>query len=957
MKKKILLVLLVVLMVGILAFSVFACNGDKKKDPVKNNNQTEDPDDEVEDTDYLTPMLQDVVGAIDNTIKGITDIDKAASVSASIFVDVEVDGETYNVALDIAGSIDKENKNKNWAQIDANVLGVEVSLFAVNNGEVEDLYIAQNILNEEKQWNKLSQFEEANALSNLACNGIIDAVADLLDNEDEKTGATLEQQINGGILNSLAGGMLGAVGAIGGSLFVPGEGADVDFSTADGYAAGINVEGISGLLKGLGSMLAGLPAEYHGIIETAVGILLGGELDLSAGTFEPGAADKTPTIELAFGVKDDLFTGLEISYALPDLSVEFGINNLSLKGTSASYDVPFKGEPEELAIALSLDLVAPGISAEAMNAQVNIYPNVAMSFDEDGYVALDLSKLYAVADLTIGDDVYTIAEYNVDGNEDIILDLEPIANLVGAGWNIAPEEYLYRIPVDLQSKFDKMIADEKASKAPVASNAIKVNGKDKNVVDFVLEDIVPGLFNEDGSFNIGGVVGVLGQVGAIVEEIKPILETEGLFSVDAENAKATLNLEVLMDALLNDSDIITGITGEWNSFNLYKYNADEEIELVEGLTLADLLAEEDVLENVVAFVNTLIYENYVNNFVPATEGEEALSYAAYYENNYELTEDAVITAIADIAGATVVADEFYTGLEATVSGYAQKGIGAALEIAIADGKIGFGIGAEIITNVAVEDYEAQLSWAGDKNGKKLDMWGNVTDEVYSNVTGNDGGKMLLNAIKKIANEITGMIYGYVGDASSVAFEGSKELPYALADGTTSFEVSCNDPQTFICYSLVIGNGVPATVTWTGNINVGYFAGPYAYFPNQINNGGKIIGTGAAVTIAVSGMGAGEITISYGTPATGAENDPIIKTMGLNTCESGLYYIVTEGLYADYEATIYCSDTTATVVVNGTTIEFDEDGYGSYMISEDDVTSGLKYVVTTSDASAVDVSIY
>lgn len=825
MKKKILLVLLVVLMVGILAFSVFACNKDDDKKPSKDNTPTVDPDDEVEDVDYLTPMLQDVVGAIDNTIKGITDIDKAASVSASIFVDVEVDGETYNVALDIAGSIDKENNNKNWAQIDANVLGVEVSLFAVNNGEVEDLYIAQNILNEEKQWNKLSQFEDANVLSNLACNGIIDAVADLLDNEDEKTGATLEQQINGGILNSLAGGMLGAVGAVGGALFVPGEGADVDFSTADGYAAGINVEGISKLLEGLGSILSSLPAEYHGIIETAVGILLGGELDLSAGTFVPGAADKTPTIELAFGVKDDLFTGLEISYALPDLSVEFGINNLSLKGTSASYDVPFKGEPEELAIALDLDLTVPGIVEDVVSAEINVYPNVKMSFDNDGYVALDLSGLYAYATADIAGENYTIAEYNMnpDYPEDLFIDLTPIINALNdaANANLSTQVYpinditVFRVPVDLQSKFNNMIADEKASKAPVASNAIKVNGKDKNVVDYVLEDIVPGLFNEDGSFNIGGVVGVLGQVGAIVEEIKPILETEGLFdaAIEGSTATATINLEVLMDALLNDSDIITGITGEWNSFDLY--NADGT--KAEDMTLASILAEENVLGNIVALVNTLIYENYAKN---VAEGETALSYADFFASEYaptQLTENMVILSLKQLAGATVTADEFYTGLEATVSGYAQNGIGAALEVAIADGKLGIGIGARIIDNVAkTEETVPSIYYMGDQNGYAyIDQYQSevsASTKVSSN-TGYDGGKLLAETLILMARSACAITEAYLDQSIyGIAAEGGT-YETAIAT-TTGGEFQCPRASFNGAFYIAVTTNGAATITLT-----------------------------------------------------------------------------------------------------------------------------------------------
>ena len=91
MKKKILLVLLVVLMVGILAFSVFACNkDDDKKKPDKT--PIEEPDDEEEATPFAD-MLNEVIAAVDNTVKGVGDINEAANVSATIKLAVQIPGE------------------------------------------------------------------------------------------------------------------------------------------------------------------------------------------------------------------------------------------------------------------------------------------------------------------------------------------------------------------------------------------------------------------------------------------------------------------------------------------------------------------------------------------------------------------------------------------------------------------------------------------------------------------------------------------------------------------------------------------------------------------------------------------------------------------------------------------------------------------------------------------------
>ena len=819
MKKKILLVLLVVLMVGILAFSVFACNDKNKKDPSKTpaTNTPEEPE-EPDDTDYFSLMIDDVIAAIDNTVANVNDIDTAASVNAEIYVDVVVGEESYNVKLNVAGSIDKDAASKNWALVEADILGVKVSLFAVNNGEVEDLYVAQNILNEDVVWSKLSQFEEANVLSGLACDSIIKLVSELDD--------TTVDKIENGLITSLAGDILGfmpIISSIG--LFAPVEGGANDFTTADGYATSLKLSAISDLLASpmIASVIAGLPADYHGIIGTAVGLLLGGNLEFTDGgaSYTPGSAEETPEISLAFGVKDELFTGLTLSYVLPELSVEFGIKNLSLSGASKAASMPFTGAPEELAIALDLDLTVPGLVEDVVAAEIAIYPNVKMTFDNDGYVALDLSGLYAVATADIAGENYTIAEYNLNPEypEDLFIDLGPIINAINenASADLRTGVYpindvtVFRVPVDLQAKFDAMIAEQKAPKTEgAAQNAI---AEGENVVDYVIEKLVPSLFNEDGSFNIGAVVGVLGELPALLEELTPILETEGLYEIDAENGKATLNLEALMDALLVDGGIIDGITGEWNNFDLYNAEGTKE-----NFKLADILKEADVLENVVMFVNTLIYEGYVENFVPAEEGEEALSYVDYFASENapaQLTENMVVLAIKQLAGATVVADEFYTGLEATVSGYAQNGIGAGLELAIADGKLGIGIGAKIITNVAktAETYPA-IYYMGDQNGYAMvDQQGTVSNIKVSSNTGYDGGKLLAETLLLIAQGACSLVDTYVDqNVYGIAPEGGT---YETAVATTTGgEFQCPRSTMQGNYYIAVTTTGAATITLT-----------------------------------------------------------------------------------------------------------------------------------------------
>lgn len=871
MKKKILLVLLVVLMVGILAFSVFACNKNKGKDPVKPNTPVTPDEPGIDDTDYLGEALGAVVTAIDNTLANVNDIDTAASVSADIVVKVAVGTETYDVSLKVKGSIDENAPAKNWAQIDADVLGVKVSLFAMNDGNKETLYVAQNVLNEDVKWNKLSQFEQANVLSDLACGSILDLVKGI----DDKTADSLEA----GLVNGYAGQILPMVGMVG-SLFQPAEGAGKDFATESGYGIGLNIDELGQLLPTILKLIGGLDlGDATGLVNTIGGIVLGGTLDLGAGSFEPG--EHVPTVEIGVGIENELFTGLSLKYAgkialeegaePTDIAINFGIENLSLSGASKAYTKPFTGTPDELAIALNLDLTAQGITADTMTAQVAIYPNVAMTFDKAGYVDFDFSKLYAVATANIAGGNYTIAEYNVDGQEDLIINLSSIANVIGA--EVPATQF--KVPVNLKEKFDKAMDktklndqakayvakveeidadkalkdDEKAKmkseaydaavafiikntvyvtadvdeentevsiedqKKALAKSALDgaiaaITGKasnalDKNVVDYVIGDIIPGLF-KDGKFNIGGVVGVIGQLPVIIEELTPVLETEGLFSYelgeDEATASATLNIEVLMDALLAEDGIIDGIEGDWNSFNLWFYTEEqghydeddnwvvdvEESAEQKTLTLAQILAPNAVIDNIVAFVNSAMYDNYLKNFVPATEGEEALGYIEFFADYDPIafTKTMLIQTLSRIAGATLEEDDAYTNMSISVNGYAQDGIGFGLEATLGEQvkTLGFGLGLSIIENVAVEDYTQKIFFE-EKKGYELsyDEEDNaVYTEAYSNDTGKDGGKLLKHVAIKLAQDLVPFLMFYVEDgagAYGVIMPGaSKQLP-------------------------------------------------------------------------------------------------------------------------------------------------------------------------------------
>ena len=98
MKKKGLLILLVVFLVAILTFSVFACGGGGKDKGDGNKKPAGDKTDDGKDDGNtglsgraaLKAMLNDIIKTVDDTVKVAGAIENQASITATIFVDVEI---------------------------------------------------------------------------------------------------------------------------------------------------------------------------------------------------------------------------------------------------------------------------------------------------------------------------------------------------------------------------------------------------------------------------------------------------------------------------------------------------------------------------------------------------------------------------------------------------------------------------------------------------------------------------------------------------------------------------------------------------------------------------------------------------------------------------------------------------------------------------------------------------
>lgn len=830
MKKKVLLVLLVVLMVGILAFSVFAC---QPKDEGKNNNggttnnnnggNTGDNggDGEKEISVEAGDMLDDLIGSIDETIKVVNTIKTEASVNAELYVDVTLDGVANNIKLSVAGSVDEDTNANNWALVQANVLGVEVALFAQQDSAGNEyLYFAQNVLNEKVKWSKLSQAKDANLISGVPAEeftdangnkvydageafvdanenevydgekfGVVPALLDLIaglkeakfqkaeqftDANGNKAwdegeayvdannngkydgasmfgdGADVSDVIDEGLVGSIGivGTIQGLGGLVGGLLFAPVEdnvietdkkgNQSTNLSIKDGdhsYGAALNIAGLTDLLsnEAIADIVSGLGdlSAYQGIADVAVPLLLGGNLNLSTFTFTPNKDDKgnllIPDIRLYVDVnEDDTFGGVHLSYATADESVKvaFGLDNISFKAESAAAPAAVKNAvagAEEFALNIGLDIEAEVLSQSEGKASLdlNVYPNVSiLGFGADGYLDIDFSNLYGEVVLThsvtdwfpidendpnseweqqtkVMEDV--IAQYNADKLGNVYFDFNTVAGVFGMS------DRTYMLPLNLQAMYDSWAAPKaevEASNAGVADTVIGIvstiiNDKDADILGIIMDDVLGGTLLTD----------LLAEVEALAK-----------FATISEEGVATLDLEGLIKALIAKD----GLIGE-SKEKIY-YTEGEYIVLGE---IAEDIATDKVLGTIAGLAG--------------------------------VTEKEIVDLVAAFTGATLDEDDAYANMSISASAFAKDGIGATISAVLGKDEDTAEIKIGLNANIIDPEVEIEDKLSGDY--EEVIFYDIVDGEFvpFSNNVSKDGGKLLLEGLKKIFNSISGTV--------------------------------------------------------------------------------------------------------------------------------------------------------------------------------------------------------
>lgn len=765
MKRKSIVVLLVLLLVGILAFTAFACNNNKDKDD--DDDKKPPVEEKPEETpSYLNEALPALINGVDNAVRELASIEDEAYIGADLSLSVIVgEGEEafdLDVALSLKASLSKKTTAKNWAFVEIAIGGDEgntVALFAeaASAGE-EVIYLGQSLTDAEYKWSKLSQLDVSELAANSKIVGsLLTGKGGLISNVFEAIVKLQSQKVSSefmawddtfGVLadkgflgSSTIGGMQSIIAEVASDL-IPTSKSTVNGSTV--YEATLNIPSLGGAISGLGGEID--LSGYKDIIDAIGPILLGLTYDQITGNGSVSEdPDDYPVIKLIITVAEDgSLSGLAISYAYDVVlaegtdptfvSLALDIENLEVSTSAKAVERPDGVEgAEEFAAHIALDAAVPSLNGEQASATVDLYvnPAVKLGWDADGYVAIDFSDLegYATLSYQRGSGALVqnvmIAQYNSDLGG-FVIDLEPVYQL--AGTTSVNGTYDYFIALDAQTMYDNWIADKKAAATTPAAAPMNAASDVDTIIDTIAEMV------ENKKFDFGGVMGLISPVINAFNSIGAIFEDTSLVDVpelddNATSATVTVKLVNLMNNLLASDGLIGGLKSDVVKFDLYTGTANEKA----TYTLAQILDGDDVLGHIVTLVNSLMYEAKGATFMAETTYQEFIAsgagisvenvyaWAAKLGINLDATQSNLYEAIGDI--------------EATVS--YRDGISAELSLA----------GLSIGISANIEEYVAPAT----DMAKPAEVSGTVETTVYSNYTANDNGRLLYNTLKELAN--------------------------------------------------------------------------------------------------------------------------------------------------------------------------------------------------------------
>lgn len=785
MKRKSLIVLLVLLLVGILAFTVFACNNNKKPDNPGTDTPGGDgpgPDDEnppEEETYAITEALPKLVTGIDKVAATVGDIEagKGAYLGADIGLNFGVTADGLDVAADLVlslkVSVDEDTAANNWA-----LIGLKS-----DNKDVAQLYIRAVAANKEviyikeaftgsKNWKVLSVLDvsekpDLEGLFTGSNYGLIGKLFSLV------TGLTAEDSTFpidftadspiGGLEIEIMEGSTSTINQLLGTVKLLGKVVDgalhaEAFDNGNRYVATLNRAGIGDLIGGLmGSFDLGDLVKTLEKLNPVLRLVLG--MEVKDGKFNVLKYDDpadAPVLDIEFSVDPETaaLTDLSIDFANGDIEgmgIKLGLalSNIELSDESKAPDTETAGA-EALGINLELQAKLPAwattASAPAATIAVSVDPKAVIGWNaKDGSIEIDLSAVQGHA--TFNGNL--IAEYttNAEDKKGFAITLKPVYEFIAKDQTGDLRDQVYFIPCDLAAIVTAALNPTNDAGTETIQNAafaeqIDLSGTLGTLVETIQAMIAAPTFD---IASIGNIIGpALTDSNSIVKLLLAEITTGDSITFDPElgedittSASVTVNASALVDFVMGDNLLGGEGFDKLLNIQLYDFSAARDItaesaaDVVKAanekkdLTLDGIFAG-DIIEVALDLIYTTMYEGQT-------------TYTTFVDFAKEqVVDDDFISAVADKWGITAITNDGKLNVS---------------EIGNITASIHLGNGI----HVTLEALGAYVSLGGDLNSYKAPT-GDITGDFKVITSWNDfnadGG--LQNALMELAEYALGV---------------------------------------------------------------------------------------------------------------------------------------------------------------------------------------------------------
>lgn len=664
MKRKTLIVLLVLLLVGILAFTVFACNNNKKPDNPGTdtpggdgpNPDDDDDDDDEEETYAIVEALPKLVTGLDKVAATVGDIEagKGAYLGADIGLNFGVTAEGLDVAADLVlslkVSVDEDTAANNWA-----LIGLKS-----DNKDVAQLYIHAEAANKEviyikeaftgsNNWKVLSVLDvsekpELEGLFTGSNYGLIGKLFSLV------TGLTAEDSTFpidfdaaspiGGLEIEIKEGSTSTINQLLGTVKLLGKVVDgalhaEAFDNGNRYVATLNRAGIGDLIGGLmDSFDLGDLVKTLEKLNPVLRLVLG--MEVKDGKFNVLKYDDpadAPVLDIEFSVDPETaaLTDLSIDFANGDIEgmgIKMGLALSNIELSDESKEAPIEtANAEDLGINLELQAKLPAWGATAATIAVSVDPDATIGWDKNGKIQIDLSNIKGHATFN-GNIIAEYTTHKIENKDEkgFAITLKPVYDFIAKDQTGDLRDQVYFIPCDLAAIVTAALNPTNDAGTETIQNAAfadetKLSGTLGTLIETIQALSKPGA---DILGGIGNIIGpALTNSNSIVKLLLAEITKGDAITFDPElgedittGASVTVNAPALVDFVMGDNLLGGAGFDQLLNIQLYDFSAAQDAvseddiaaaNTKKALTLDGIFAG-DIIEVALDLIYTTMYE-------------------------------------------------------------------------------------------------------------------------------------------------------------------------------------------------------------------------------------------------------------------------------------------------------------------------------------------------------------